>query len=431
MGAGERCQPLVIRRCGQWGGVMAEVAVLGAGFIGLSCAWWLIRDGHRVTIFDPQGPGEGASFGNAGTFANYACIPVNNPDVFRNLPRFLFSSTSPLRIRWAYMPQLAPWLVRFLMSARQGSYEHSASALASLLSRAFEGYREMLGAEPLAGFVRQRECLYLYSNPASFKAAQPSLELRRSLGVGFKTLDREDIRRTEPGLAPIFEHGTMFDDSWFLTDPRGFLQALHASMSVHGLQHEHVAIDTISPQGNSVRLFDETGRAYSAEHVIVCTGASSRRFARQCGDKVPLDTERGYHVRFPGTSALLSRPCGWAERGFYMTPMTGGIRAAGTVELGGYGAQKNRVLLNLLTTSAQQALPGLPEPDSTWLGFRPSLPDGLPVIGPSSASRRVVYAFGHQHLGVTLGGVTGSVVADLVAGRTAAVDLSPYSPSRF
>jgi D-amino-acid dehydrogenase len=223
----------------------------------------------------------------------------------------------------------------------------------------------------------------------------------------------------------------MFDDSWFLTDPRGFLQALHASMTAHGLQHERVAIDTIGPQRNGVRLLDEAGRAYGAEHVIVCTGALSRRFARQCGDRVPLDTERGYHVRFPGTSALLSRPCGWAERGFYMTPMTGGIRAAGTVELGGYGLRKNQGLLDLLTTSAQQALPGLPEPDSTWLGFRPSLPDGLPVIGPSSTSPRVVYAFGHQHLGVTLGGVTGSVVADLVAGRTPAVDLNPYSPSRF
>jgi glycine/D-amino acid oxidase-like deaminating enzyme len=116
---------------------MAEVAVIGAGFIGLSCAYWLMREGHRVTIFDPQGPGEGASYGNAGTFANYACIPVNNPDVFRNLPRFLLSSTSPLRIRWGHMPQLAPWLVRFLLSARQSNYEHSARALASLLSRAF------------------------------------------------------------------------------------------------------------------------------------------------------------------------------------------------------------------------------------------------------------------------------------------------------
>jgi glycine/D-amino acid oxidase-like deaminating enzyme len=410
---------------------MAEVAVLGAGFIGLSSAWWLMRDGHRVTLYDPLGPGEATSYGNAGTFANYGCIPVNNPDVFRNLPRFLFSSTSPLRIRWGYVPHLAPWLARFLLAATPTRYERSAKALASLLSRAFEGYRDMLAIDGLASFVRQRECLYLYSQPDSFNAAQPSLALRRSLGVQFENLGRDGIAELEPNLAPIFSHGTLFNDSWFLGNPQGFLQTLYGTLVDQGLRHERTAIRSLEPQKSGVRLVDESGRTHGAEQAILCTGALSRDLALQCGDRVPLDTERGYHVRFPGTSALISRPCGWGERGFYMVPMDGGIRAAGTVELGGYGPRKNRALLNLITTSARQALPGLPPPDSDWLGFRPSLPDGLPVVGPSSASPRVIYAFGHQHLGVTLGGVTGSVVADLVAGRASPVDLEPYSPRRF
>jgi glycine/D-amino acid oxidase-like deaminating enzyme len=410
---------------------MAEVTVLGAGFIGLSSAYWLMRDGHRVTLYDTLGPGEATSYGNAGTFANYACIPVNNPDVFRNLPRFLFSSTSPLRIRWGYMPHLAPWLVRFLLAAMPKRSEHSAKALANLLSRAFEGYRDMLAVDGLASFVRQRECLYLYSNPDSFKAAQPSLALRRSLGVRFENFERDGVVQLEPNLAPIFVNGTLFNDSWFLSDPHGFLQTLYAALVNQGLQHERAAIHSLGPLKDSVRLVDDAGRTHGAEYAVVCTGALSGRLARQCGDRVPLDTERGYHVRFPGASSLISRPCGWGERGVYIVPMDGGIRAAGTVELGGYGSRKNRALLNLITASAQEALPGLPQPDSDWLGFRPSLPDGLPVVGPSSASPRVVYAFGHQHLGVTLGGVTGSVVADLIAGRTPPVDLEPYSPRRF
>lgn len=410
---------------------MAEVAVLGAGFIGLSAAYWLMRDGHRVTLIDPLGPGEATSYGNAGTFAPYGCIPVNNPDVFRNLSHFLFSPISPLRIRLQYLPQLAPWLVRFLLAARSPRYEHSAKALASLLSQAFDGYREMLASAQLSTFVQRRECLYLYSNPDSFTAAQPSLALRRSLGVQFETFDRDGVRRLEPNLAPIFAYGTIFNDSWFLNDPLGFLQTLHASLVGLGLQHERAAVRSLAPQKNDVRIVDETGNAHAAEYAIVCTGAFSRPFARQCGDSVPLDTERGYHVRFPGMSSLISRPCGWSERGFYMVPMHDGIRAAGTVELGGYGQRKNRKLLRLITRSAQEALPQLHEPDSNWLGFRPSLPDGLPVVGPSSASSRVIYAFGHQHLGVTLGGVTGSIVADLVAGREPPVDLEPYSPRRF
>jgi glycine/D-amino acid oxidase-like deaminating enzyme len=410
---------------------MAEVAVIGAGFVGLSCAWWLMRDGHEVVLFDPLGPGEGTSYGNAGTFANYACIPVNNPDVFRNLPHYLFSSTSPLRIRWGYLPTLAPWLARFLLSATERRYEASAKGLASLLARAFEGYREMLSDAALAAFVRERECLYLYSSSASFAAAQASLALRESLGVRFRTFDRAGIAALEPALAPIFERGTLFDDSWFLSDPRGFLQTLHGALQLRGLVHREAAVERIEPGRNGVRLIDSAGRASEAQHVIVCAGARSGALARSCGDPVPLDTERGYHVRFPGSSDLISRPCGWAERGFYMTPMTGGIRAAGTVELGGYGPRKNPDLLRLLSTSAREALPALSAPDSDWLGFRPSLPDGLPVIGASQRSPHVLYAFGHQHLGVTLGGVTGSVVADLVAGRASPIDLSPYSPRRF
>ncbi|HEY3537274.1 MAG TPA: FAD-binding oxidoreductase [Trinickia sp.] len=410
---------------------MAEVAVLGAGFIGLSAAYWLMRDGHRVILFDPLGPGEATSYGNAGTFAQYGCIPVNNPDVFRNLPRFLFSSTSPLRIRWQYLPHIAPWLVRFLLAARAKRYEHSAKALANLLARAFDGYREMLASGQLSSFVQRRECLYLYSNANSFHAAQPSLALRRSLGVRFETLDRDGVHHLEPNLAPIFAYGTIFNDSWYLSDPHGFLQTLYASLTSQGLRHERTAIRTLAPSTSGVRLIDETGRSYAAEYAIVCTGALSGRLARQCGDSVPLDTERGYHVRFPGMSRLISRPCGWSERGFYMVPMHDGIRAAGTVELGGYGSQKNPKLLRLISTSAQQALPQLQQPDSSWLGFRPSLPDGLPVVGPSSASPRVIYAFGHQHLGVTLGGVTGSIVADIVAGRVPPVDLEAYSPRRF
>jgi glycine/D-amino acid oxidase-like deaminating enzyme len=410
---------------------MAQVAVIGAGFVGLSCAYWLMRDGHSVTLYDAQGPGEGASFGNAGTFANYACIPVNNPDVFRNLPRYLFSATSPLRIRWGDVPALAPWLARFLLSATPRRYEGSVNALAQLLSRAFDGYRELLAVDTLAAFVRERECLYLYSSEASYEAAKPALALRRSLGVEFDTLARDEIAQLEPGLAPLFAYGTLFKGSWFLSDPRGFLQALHVLLTERGLVHRRVAIQTLEPAQSSVKLVDSTGMAHDAEKAIVCAGAFSGRFARQCGDAVPLGVERGYHVRFPGTANRISRPCGWAERGFYMTPMDGGIRAAGTVELAANGAGKNAGLLRLITRSAQEALPGLPEPDSDWLGFRPSLPDGLPVVGASSRSPRVIYAFGHQHLGVTLGGVTGSVVADLVAQRTPPIDLTPYRPQRF
>jgi D-amino-acid dehydrogenase len=171
--------------------------------------------------------------------------------------------------------------------------------------------------------------------------------------------------------------------------------------------------------------------AQAFDQVALCAGAYSRALAAQCGDAIPLDTERGYHLLYPGSSSLISRPVGWAERGFYMTPMARGIRVAGSVELAGLKPEKHAGLLQLLEHSSQRALPGLPAATEPWLGFRPTLPDGLPVIGRSRASARVVYAFGHQHIGLTLGGVSGSLVADLVAGRAPALDLAPFAPGRF
>jgi D-amino-acid dehydrogenase len=179
---------------------MANVAVIGAGFVGLSSAYWLMKDGHQVTLYDPAGAAGGASFGNAGAFASYACIPVNNPTVFRDLPHYLFSSTSPLRLRWGYLPQLAPWLLGFLRSSTTARYTRSATALATLLSRAQEGYTEMIAQAELGGFIRPRECLYLYSSLAAFEASLPTLELRSRLGVKSRILSKPEIAALEPAL---------------------------------------------------------------------------------------------------------------------------------------------------------------------------------------------------------------------------------------
>lgn len=410
--------------------MMPEVAIIGAGFIGLASAAALMRDGHRVALFDPAGVGQGASFGNAGTFAHYACIPVNNPSVFRDLPRFLLSKDSPFRLRWAYLPHLVPWLVRFMMSSLPRRYERSAGALAALLDHAQNGYAPLLANPQLARFVRPRECLYLYSNAASFDAAGATLDLRQKLGVAFDLLDGADIRAIEPSLAPIFVRGVLFSNSWHFSDPHGFLQTLYEQLAAQGLQLRCSAVSAVQPGADGASVTVD-GIAQRFDHVVIATGARSAQFAAQCGDAVPLDTERGYHVRYPGMQQLISRPIGWAERGFYMTPMSDGIRVAGTVELGGFSETRNRSLLDLLTFSSKRALPALETPDQSWLGFRPTLPDGVPVLGRSSASERVIYAFGHQHLGLTLAGVSGRIVADLIARRAPPLDLAPYAATRF
>jgi D-amino-acid dehydrogenase len=409
---------------------MAQVAVVGAGFVGLSSAYWLMRDGHQVTLYDPAGAAGGASFGNAGTFANYACIPVNNPTVFRDLPRYLLSPSSPLRLRWSYLPQLSPWLLGFLRSSTTARYTRSATALATLLGRAQQGYDAMLGEAGLQRFVRPRECLYLYSTTSAFEASLPTLELRSRLGVPSRVLHKQEVQALEPALQPLFERGVLFEGSWHLSDPAGFLHALQGWLLQRGLQIRSSQVQSLQPGADGVVLGTPEGSTRH-DQVAICAGAHSASLAAQCGDRLPLEAERGYHQMYPGTAHLISRPVGWAERGFYMTPMEQGIRVAGTVELAGLGGQKHQGLLDLLDFSARRALPQLGAPRAPWLGLRPTLPDGLPVLGRSSASARVVYAFGHQHIGLTLGGLSGMVVADQVAGRASAIDLRPFAATRF
>lgn len=409
---------------------MARIAIIGAGFQGLACAFHLMADGHDVTVFDPGGVASGASFGNMGTFANYACIPVNNPSVFRDAPRYLFSAQSPFRLRLGYLPQLLPWLALFLRASLPGRSRRSAGDLAGLLARAGEGYRSILAEPILRDFVRPAEALYLYGSEAAFAKAQADLDFRAREGVPFETLAPGALRDLEPGLAPIFARGVLFRGSWHLTDPAGFLRALAGLLAVRGLRLEPLAVEAIRPKDASVTLL-VGGTERSFDGVVLAAGARARSLARQCGDDVPLDTERGYHVVFAGGRDLLSRPCGWAERGFYMTPMQDGLRVGGTVELGGFTDERSQPLLDLLAYSAKRAVPGLGEAGSPWLGFRPTLPDGLPVIGRATASRRVIYAFGHQHLGLTLAGLTGQVVADLWADRAPDLDLACCAPDRF
>jgi D-amino-acid dehydrogenase len=299
-----------------------------------------------------------------------------------------------------------------------------------LLARAQGGYTDMVAQAGLDGFICPRECLYLYSSAANFEASKPTLALRNALGIKSRVLQKAEVRTLEPSLQPLFERGVLFEGSWHLSNPAAFLHTLQTWMAGNGLQIEAAQVKTLLT-GTGVVVVKTPGGEMPYDHVALCAGAHSGPLAAQCGDTVPLETERGYHLMYPGTSHLISRPVGWAERGFYMTPMAPGIRVAGTVELAGLGPAKHQGLLDLLHFSSQRALPQLGEPASPWLGFRPTLPDGLPVLGRSRASARVIYAFGHQHIGLTLGGLSGMLVADQIAGRQPTFDLKPFAATRF
>ena len=407
----------------------AEVAVIGAGVIGLTVALRLASEGREVVLLDPEPPGSGASYGNAGTVADYAVQPVGTPAVLKALPSLLFDRTSPLSIRRAALPGLLPWLLRFARQSLPGPARRNAVALAGLLADAGPLWRALAEAVGGADLLRGTGCLYLYDSAQAVRAAAGDLAFRRSLGVAVETLSAAEVAALEPALPPV-AGGAVFSGAVFLTDPGAMMARLAAAGQAAGVAILPGRVDHLE-RGDGGVILSGQGVSVTARHAVIAAGAHSRGLARQAGDRVPLDTERGYHAEWDMAAPLLSRPSAMVARGFYLCPMAGRLRAAGTVELGGTEAPPSPHRIARLVEGAQGVFPQLGPPDRTWMGLRPSIPDSLPVIGASCGGPSVIHAFGHGHLGVTLAPATARIVADLVAGRRPPDTAAPCSPLRF
>ena len=410
-----------------------EIAVIGAGVIGLTIALELIDQGHEVVLVDPGQLGMGASYGNAGTIADYATSPVGTPDVLRALPSLLFSRTSPLAIRHRALPSLTPWLMRFLWQSLPARTTRNSQALSRLLSNATELWDDLALRVQGAGILQRRGCLYLYETPQAFTQAWTELDRRRKLGVEVDLIAPDRLAELEPNLPRTLGGAAFFSGATFLDDP-GRMMGLIAAEVMTRAHHIRARADRLErrPDGVVIEGSGKDGGLHlHARRVVIAAGAHSRALAAQAGDRIPLDTERGYHVEWDMAEPLLSRPSCPTARGFYFCPMAGRLRVAGTVELGGLTLPPSPHRIAKLVAGARAYFPQLGPPDREWMGFRPSIPDSLPVIGPSSGGPDVIHAFGHGHIGVTLAPITARVVGALIAGRAPGLDISPCRPGRF
>nr|WP_246661385.1 FAD-binding oxidoreductase [Rhizobium sp. MHM7A] len=302
--------------------------------------------------------------------------------------------------------------------------------LAELLSHADAAWQPLVTQAGAERLKRHNGCLYLYKTEAQFRAADAENALREHHGVAMDRLDRVAIQSMEPNLAPLYHKGVLFRDAYVFSSPRQLAFALAEALVNGGGGIIRGEVSAIEPHNESIGLRTED-KAILADHAIVAAGAHSRKLAALAGDRVLLDTERGYHVLFPEAGDLLSRPVCYPEHGFYMVPMADGLRAAGTVELGGLAAPLNTKRTAMIREGVKKLLPRAGDGDDEWLGFRPSMPDSLPVIGASRRLPRITYAFGHGHLGLTLSALTGYLVSQLVAGQRPIIDLTPLRPGRF
>lgn len=408
------------------------VVVIGAGIVGVCCALYLLRDGYRVVLLDRNAPGEGASFGNGSIITEEAVVPVQTPGIAWEVPDMLVNPLGPLAIRWSYLPRLAPWLFHFLRASSPGRVEEVSIALRALLKGALAAYDPLLEAAGIHGMIKRSGWVCVFETQRGYRNFQPKLALQRRRGVKLEVLPPEELRQLEPSLAPIFHRAVFYPDVAHTVNNLRFVKELAASFVRLGGEIRRQAAVAFEQGEEGVRAVTTEAGKVACSGVVIAAGAWSKPLAAMLGSRPLLDTERGYHLTLPKAGADLRLPIYSTERGFVCTPLDNGLRLAGTVELGGLEAEPNWQRAEVLYRNALRWFPDLDRSGETrWMGFRPSMPDSLPVIGLSPRHRNAVFAFGHGHIGLSLGARTGALVADLLVGRDPGIDLHPYRVDRF
>jgi glycine/D-amino acid oxidase-like deaminating enzyme len=411
------------------------VAVIGAGVVGLSTALWLQRKGCDVTVIDPAPPLPGvsfrnaASFGNASTVAPSGIFPSASPGILRDVPGMLLSKDGPLTLYWRDLLDLAPWLTAFLSASLRSRQDGIISALGSLMRVLDEGNAPLMDEVGNVRFVKDKGSIHLYRSEAEATRAKKSNERRRAEGVEATHLTRDDIAGLEPNLAPGYVGGTIFPGCFIIDSPEDYCRGLAENIIKRGGRFVQAKAGQIETGTDGVRV-EAGAQTVVAQRLVVCAGAWSRAISKDIGDRLNMNTERGYHVGFAQQEGLINHPLMYLSDAFFLTPLSHQIRAAGTVDLGGLDKQPNASRLRVLEAKARKMVPALGERQDTWMGFRPSTPDSMPFIGPSKKDPRIIYACGHGHLGLTLGGITGKLVSEVMMGEKTTVDITPFSPSR-
>ncbi|MDB9930946.1 FAD-binding oxidoreductase [Candidatus Pelagibacter sp.] len=407
-----------------------KIGIVGAGIQGISNALFLQKKGFSVTIFDRDEPGSpAASYGNAGHFSPYASVPINRPDVLSDVPAMLLSSTGPLALKWNYVPKMIPWFLQFIRNCTTKRMMHTAKNMHQILDLALPAYDELFDDIELGGLVEKKGILYIW-NDQSLKSRELEIKVRNELGVDQQVVTPKEIHDLEPNIKPIYHGGVYYQHGRHARNPKKILLKLYDLFLKKGGKFLKMNIKDINFNDEKPVIKAET-QSFLFDKIVIACGSFSKKLTDNLGEKIPLDTERGYHVHFKDCDHLLSRPVIFQNRGFGITPMEQGLRVVGTVEFGGLDNPLSKSRVINLINNAKYMMGDLPEHKDEWLGFRPTLPDYLPVIGPSKKYKNVFYCFGHHHLGWTLGPISGKIISGMIAEENTNLDLKPYSSLRF
>ncbi len=412
-----------------------HATVIGAGIVGVSCAAFLQRAGFRVTLIDRLPPGGGCSFGNAGGIAFAEIVPAIHPRVLLKIPGWLMDPLGPLTIRWSYLPKALPWFLAAGRNAMPSRVAAIIEARANLALRAVADFETLLRDAGSTELLKYEDTLRLYDNERQFAAEANERAVKKTYGYEMKRLSGNECRELEPALSPQVHCGVFHGGWYFVTDPERTVKSIAANVVRGG--GEIIADDVVKIERASIKaqsLLLKSGKRITLDKLVICAGAYSHLLARQLGEKVLLEAERGYHMVLPNSGVKLSRSLTCARTPGTATPMDMGLRLAGSDEFAGLEAEPNWARADALWKLFKSILPELNEPDSTttrWMGRRPGTPDSLPVIGPSKTVSNVWYGFGHSHLGLTWGPSTGRLISELMTGSKCNIDLTPFRIDRF
>jgi len=411
-----------------------RVVVVGAGIVGLSTALQLQRAGARVDVLDPRAPGEGASYANAAIVTECHVTPIATLGILADVPRMLLDSESPLALRWPYLRGIAPWLARFVWAARPSAVRRITESLGTLMDGSMDAFGALLAEAGEPGLLKRTGSLLIYETERAYHGDARVRALEQHVGRGFEVYSPSALRQVEPALgrADGLYAGVYYPRAGYVTDNYRVVQAFARRFRQGGGRILREAVNGFAFDGVRVSGVRTDRRTYPCDHVVVAAGAWSRPLARDLGCTPPLDTERGYSLTLPDAGTRPRMPIFSGERGMACTPQDRGLRLAGTVELGGLDLPPDWRRADILFRNAQRWFPDLDgEPTGHWMGFRPSMPDSLPVISRTPRHPNAVLAFGHGHCGLMLGPRTGELVRDLVLDRPPVVDPTPYRVDRF
>lgn len=408
------------------------VAIVGAGIVGVSAAIWLQREGCRVVLIDKAGPGEGTSHGNGGVLAACAMVPVTTPGLLRKAPRMALDPNQPLFVRWGYLPKALPWLARYLSHANAADTTRIAAALAPIVGDSLADHQALASGTGAEKWIVPSDYLYLYRDRTQFEADGFGWDLRRAHGFEWEVLDGPGLRSFDPSFSDALGLAVRLDGHGRIADPGRYVKDLAAHVERSGGLFVKAAVEDVVRSNGHVCGVRAGGETIACDTVLIATGVWSGPLARKLGLSIPMESERGYHLELWEPNVMPRAPVMVASGKFVATPMEGRLRLAGVVEFGGLTAGPSRKPFDLLRKGARAAMPGLTwKEEVEWMGHRPAPADSIPVIGPAPAVPGAYLGFGHHHIGLTGGPKTGRLLAQMIAGRTPNVDMTPYDPARY